>query len=789
MVTELVDGTALRQLTGKPLPEPEFLKIGFQIADALSAAHSGGIIHGDIKPENILLRPDGRIKVLDFGLARRMAEESAAMGFAGTLRYASPEQLEKEPVCPATDIFSLGLLLFELITGQHAFVSKSPVETAMAILTNSPPPASAINPEVSKALDALLTRMLARDPAQRPPAKEIAQFLQAEAARQNREASSARKPILIALFLLLGTALAWIALVQTRTPAALDRTRFSGLSEFNVHPLTAQAGWESHPALSPDGKLVAFTWKGELKGERAIYVKSFDSETPRLLFKPSNEAVGPLAWSPDAAKLAFKTANNRSTGGIWVIPSTGGPAVKVSDLGNANLSSSIDWSPDGSRLVFSDCWPDCQHLAIFVVDLATSQRQRLTEPPISDWGDWDPRYSTDGKRIAFKRVSGLWRDVLYLVPAAGGPVHAVTANSKSIWGHVWAPDGDALIVSTQGSGTIHGIWRYPLEPGSRPQRISEGVGDAVSPTSARRVNRIAWMNQIEDSNIYRISLQGDSAPLKLIASTSRDRTGSYASDGRIAFTTERSGSWQIWIASADGSQQQRATNLSGATLGRPRWSPDTRYIAFERLEQRRIMVMKCEAGTANCEPPVPLTGAHGSDPYSEEFPWWSADGAAVYFSSYRTGTREIWKQSWPPVSPAVQITRHGGSWPVASPDGRWLYYVKRDTNAIWRLPVNNENSGASSSDQIVLGPLEGLYLNGWTLTRDELLFVMTNSTPQSSDIRAYGLRTGKLRNVATRIPVEIPLQVTELSVSADGRWGLYWQIDRSGSNIMVADSK
>lgn len=787
MVTELVDGTALRQLTDKALPEPEFLKIGFQIADALTAAHAGGIIHGDIKPENILLRPDGRIKVLDFGLARRMAEESPGMGFAGTLRYASPEQLEKQPVSPATDIFSLGLVLFELITGKHPFASKSPVETAMAILTVSPPHASAITPVVSESLDAMLTRTLARDPAHRPPAKEVAQFLQAEAARQNQGASPPRKAMWVALFLLLGTALAGIGFLQTRTPAAFDR--FSGLSEFNVRPLTAQAGWESHPALSPDGKFVAFTWKGELKGERAIYVKSFDSETPRLLFKPSNEAPGQLAWSPDGAKLAFKTASNRSAGGIWVIPSAGGAAVKVTDLGNANLSSSIDWSPDGSRIVFSDCWPDCRRLAIFAVDLATSHRQRLTDPPMSDAGDWDPRYSPDGKRIAFKRARGGWRDTLYLMPAAGGPVRAVTGNSKSIAGHVWAPDGDALIVSTQGSGTIHGIWRFPLEPGSRPQQISEGVGDAMNPTSARRMNRIAWMNQVEDSNIYRISLQEESAPLKLIASTSRDLFGTYASDSRIAFTSDRSGSWQIWIASPDGSQQQRATNLSGASAGRPRWSPDTRYIAFERFEQKRIMVIKCEPGTANCDPPVPLTNARGSDPYVEEWPWWSADGAAVYFFSTRTGTEEIWKQSWPPVGPPVQITRHGGSWPIESSDGRWLYYLKAGTNAIWRLPVNNENSGASSSEEIVLGPLAGLQLNGWTLTRDELFFVIANSNAQSSDIRAYGLRTGKVRNIATRIPIERPLQVTELSVSPDGRWVLYWQIDRSGSNIMVADSK
>jgi eukaryotic-like serine/threonine-protein kinase len=108
MFSELVDGTALRHLIGGPLSHSEFSRIGYQIADALAATHGGGIIHGDIKPENILLRHDGRIKVLDFGLARRMAEDSSAIGFAGTLRYTSPEQIKGEPVSAATDMFVWG---------------------------------------------------------------------------------------------------------------------------------------------------------------------------------------------------------------------------------------------------------------------------------------------------------------------------------------------------------------------------------------------------------------------------------------------------------------------------------------------------------------------------------------------------------------------------------------------------------------------------------------------------------------------------------------------------------
>lgn len=817
MVMELVDGTALRQLIGKPLSESEFLKIGFQIADALTAAHAECIIHGDIKPENILLRRDGRIKVLDFGLARRIAGESGATGFVGTLRYMSPEQIEGQRLNPATDIFSLGLVLFELVTGKHPFPAKSPVETAKAILTTSPPPPSSINLDLTESLNAFLIGMLARDPAQRPSAKQVAQFLEAEVARQNRDTSSdralaqagnpesvkrpprlwqsRRKAVWIGVLLVLGVVIGWIAFRQMRKSApenlgtTAERRSSPGLPELIIHPLTAQPGWEFYPALSSDGKSIAFTWRGELKRPRAIYLKHFDSEAPKLLFRPpSDESIGALAWSPDNGKLAFKTEKEQG-GEIWVMPSTGGTPVKVASLGNGNLSSSIDWSPDGSRVVSSDCWPNCQHLAIFSFDLSNSQRQKLTEPPASDWGDWDPRYSPDGKQIAFKRVTGLWRDTLYVMPSTGGPIRAISGGSKSIWGHTWSAAGDAVIVSTQGSGSIHGIWRYLLQPGSKPQRISEGGLDSITPTAARLTNRLAWVDQSEDTNIYRVPVRGNGPAQKWIASTRDDQSASYSSDGRIVFVSDRSGSWEIWIASTDGTHQAQATSLSGSVVGCPRWSPDNRYIAFSRLTSghERIVIMKCQTGSsAKCEQPLPLTPSRDSDPFSETRPCWSADGKAVYFCSNRAGKDEIWKESWPPEGAAIQMTYHGGVEPVASSDGRWLYYTKNDPKAIWRLPVGHENSAAAPTEQLVLGPMKELLAHSWTLTPNELPFFARTQNGQVYDIRAYGLHTRKLRNIAVDLQFQIP---SDLTASPDGRWLLYWQLDHSGSNIMIADSK
>src|SRR5215467_11959987 len=181
IATEYVEGETLRQRIGRSrMSLGQVLDVAAQVAGALTAAHQAGIIHRDIKPENILLRTDGYVKVVDFGLAGRVAGESITTGsglLAGTPRYVSPEQARGDPVSPASDIFSFGLVLYDLAAGQHAFPSDSPAATMEAILNREPVAPSARNAAIPAALDRLILRMLAKDAAARPSAHEIAQTL------------------------------------------------------------------------------------------------------------------------------------------------------------------------------------------------------------------------------------------------------------------------------------------------------------------------------------------------------------------------------------------------------------------------------------------------------------------------------------------------------------------------------------------------------------------------------------------------------------------------------------
>jgi serine/threonine protein kinase len=381
IVMELIDGTALRTLCGTPQPLRQILHLGRQIAEALAAAHAHGIVHSDIKPENIFVRPDGYIKVLDFGLARPLGGESLSSSDAvhgGTLRYMSPGQAHGEPATTASDIFSFGLVLYELATGQHAFPNHSPLGVLYAMMANEPA-AAPLEHCVPPRLRSLILSMLAKDPALRPSAEEVARRLDEHIPPAR---ATGRQPyfwaaILAGVLLVMG-AIGWFSFRMGNSP------EFENL---RIQPLTAQSGWEASPALSPNGQSIAFTWTAKLDGIRQIYVKQLNGTEPiRLTASQTEGNIGSLVWSPNGDRIAFERWNG-SKSAIYLIPSSGGDEKKILDLPNATPSSAIDWSPDGTQLTFSETMPASDRLAIYLLNMRTRKKRRLTSPPSEDWGD------------------------------------------------------------------------------------------------------------------------------------------------------------------------------------------------------------------------------------------------------------------------------------------------------------------------------------------------------------------------------------------------------------------
>ena len=224
--------------------------------------------------------------------------------------------------------------------------------------------------------------------------------------------------------------------------------------------------------------------------------------------------------------------------------------------------------------------PQSELLAIYLFSLRTGEMRKLTSPPPDDAGDWFPKFSPDGRSIEFMRVSGFWSVDIYTAPVAGGEPLRVTWERRGIWGHAWTADGKSLIVSCQRDSTIFGLWRYSLASADRPERIIQGGVDAITPTTSWKTKRLAWVNQTQDANIYRISAEGGEAPARFIESTLRDQDPAYSLDGRVAFVSDRSGSREIWLARADGTSQKRITDFNGPDVGDLQWSPDGRRLAF-----------------------------------------------------------------------------------------------------------------------------------------------------------------------------------------------------------------
>ncbi|HEX4773316.1 MAG TPA: hypothetical protein VH351_20960 [Bryobacteraceae bacterium] len=414
--------------------------------------------------------------------------------------------------------------------------------------------------------------------------------------------------------------------------------------------------------------------------------------------------MGPLVWSPKEDRIAFKRAASQygEPGAIYVITVKDGVENKLVNLANANLSAGIDWSPDGTQIAFSDMVPNLHELAVYVLDLKTGEKRKLTSPPVNIWGDWDPKFSPDGSSLAFKRVSDFWADDIYVMPAAGGSLTRITSERHGVWGHAWTRDSRSLIVSCQRGGTVFGLWRFGVGSNAQPARFIEGGVNSITPATSTRTDRAAWVNMLDDSNIYRIPMSGGGAPQKLIASNLSDQGATYSRDGRIAYLSDRSGNREIWLSNADGSGQTQVTSFNGPLIDYVQWSPDNRHLVFDGRTPggSSLFALDCKAGM-DCEAPKAMNLG-----VSATYPAWSADARLLYFSSHQSGEWEIWKMSVA-GGPAAQVTRHGGYTSQESPDGQWLsiqnqtgqaFGVPRALNFTARAPpTKNWSSGLPSN--------------------------------------------------------------------------------------------
>jgi eukaryotic-like serine/threonine-protein kinase len=779
IATELVQGKPLNELRGAPVATRQVVEIGKQAAAALAAAHELGIVHRDIKPENLMLRADGFLKVLDFGLARRVDASSGLTtktgSLSGTLRYMSPEQLRGEPLTGASDVFSLGLVLYELAAGRHPFDSKYGWETAHLIHMQDPEPPSASNRETPAWLDRLIIAMLNRDAALRPGAGEVAEAFAGEgtAWQPGQRVRPRWKQVVAAIAAVVVVSAAW-SLHDLLPPWKLKAVEF-----------TAYPGDESMPTFSPDGQKVAFVWNGPGRDNPDIYVRAIGSTAIQRITTDPDDDMSP-AWSPTGPSIAFvRKPRNTGLSSLMIVPGIGGPERKITDLLMTRYHNFpvLAWTPDGKWVVAPSRETDQEPVGLFLISPVDGSKIRLTRPP-PDEVDFDPAIAPDGRMLAFTRWNSDSVSSIFLLPlsatfmAAGEPQSLPSFPNLRVGSPQWTADSkELLFVANPNAGVA--IWRMRVPkigeaPESPRREMFAGLSSSITiGRLSTTAHRLMYSSEVLETNLWRVPLgtAGAAPALQRIGAPTEQNSGARISpDGSsIVFESMRTGSTEIWAGNVDGSNPRQLTHFGGPVTGSPAWSPDGKRIAFDSRAEGRphIYVVAATGGS-----PERIT-----DVLAENYiPSWSRDGQWIYFSSSRSGPVEVWRQ---PAAggPAEQITHGGGRAAIESPDGAVLYYERMlaGGRSLRRLIL------ATAEDVEVLPPITD---RAFAVARDGIYYAPLPGPDGSFSIRFLDLRTGVSRLVT---PIQKPM-TRGLSISPDGSFLLYSQFDRWGHDLMLVEN-
>lgn len=801
MVMEYVRGRTLSALIGRRgLGVRETIRYALQITDALGNAHAAGIIHRDLKPGNIMVTDDGLVKVLDFGLAKigetegfgepdatrtlgaptlALTEEGTVVG---TVAYMSPEQAEGRRLDARSDIFSLGAVLYEMVTGRRAFTGENPVATMAEILKTDPAPPGQLVQSIPWDLDRIIMRCLRKDPARRFQSltdlkvdlEELRESVDSgKAAPQAPRRRWPKRPAWAAGALGVLTIVLVLAWMRRPEPVA-------GPPGEPV-PLTTYAGMETNAAFSPDGSQVAFTWNGAAQENFDLYVKVAGSGSPLRLTRDPAADVNP-AWSPDGRQIAFL----RDGQGVYLIPPVGGSERKLIDAidlgvnaeerrrgGEFYSARTLAWSSDSKYLAFAEAASGAEPAGIFRIDVRSGQGRRITSADGAR--DVAPALSPDGRSLVFSRCSSLNSCVLSKLNVDSqlnpvGQVHALSEPSDFIGSIEWMPDGRSLVFDELGVGALTSrLWRVLASGEDKPRMLTFAGPDPRSVAVSRSGGRMAYTIIHADRDLWR--MDRGVCTRSPLSSTRNEAGPQFSPDGRrVTFVSWRSGTQAVWVADADGSNAIQLTFSRPA--GTPRWSPDGKRIAYDTQGEDGLWDIEIiDSSGGN---PFPLVHRKSDD----KAPSFSRDGKWVYFASNASGSDEIFRVPVTGGEP-VRVTDNGGFVAFESMDGRSIYYTKTPAGCaplyVRSLKGGPEREVASS-----------VCLRGFTVTKQGIYYVTGNLDDRRYSIILLDPR--RLTSVSVG-EIEGRLDLSQgLAVSPDGKTVLFAASAQAGADLMLVEN-
>jgi len=681
---EYIAGRSLESVIGKRACKlADVLHYGIQIADALACAHAAGIAHRDIKPSNLMIGDDGRVKVVDFGLAKltepELAEDAATRSMVaqtepgmvvGTIAYMSPEQAEGAKVDTRTDVFSFGAVLYEMLSGQRAFGGTSNVATLAAILREEPRPLPADAPPE---LRRMIRRCLRKDLSRR--FQSLADLkLELEELRDEPATSAAvEHPA--------ARSWSWRAFAAGAALVAAAGWLWFGLGPSGSPPshsvltrLTFDSGLSFQPALSPNGALLVFSSDRAGAGNMDIWLRQIAGGEPARLTKDEADETDP-AFSPDGTQIAFRS--NRAGGGIYVVSALGGEPRKIADQGR-----NPRFSPDGTRIAFwtssgtGDPAAPGQARSFLVAATGGEGRQ------IAAGFDFaaKPLWSPDGKALLLLGRSepsdytggGLdW----WIQPLDGSTATAIGLADLLRARRMGFPtevawQGDRLLFSSA-TGDTTNVWQVALSAGAMRvggslSRLTFGTTHEIQPTADAK-GRILFTSAIRNPDIWSLPLDGNRGEVKGLlqretSDAAEDREPSASLDGaRLAFISQRGGKLQVWVKeSRTGLERAIAPASFFGAL-----SADGERLGFVHLagNQNNVLIVPVAGGV-----PVKLCADCGRV-------WgWSPDGVHLVLGPLVAG-RNIIDIANTQTGRITRLLEHPSYrlYQVHfSPDGRWL---------------------------------------------------------------------------------------------------------------------